>query len=44
MVGKQQVMSSYLASFMVEPDKCMVPGQHLAVEGGIVLGRTAPSH
>lgn len=38
------VFSSYLARFMVEPDKCVIPGQHLAVERGIVLGRTTPSH
>lgn len=38
------MFSSYLASFVVEPDKCMIPGQHLAVERGIVLGWTTPSH
>lgn len=38
------VLSSYLASFMVEPDERMVPGQHLAVERGVVLGRTAARH
>lgn len=35
---------SYLASLVVEPDQCMIPGQHLAVKGGIVLGRTTTSH
>lgn len=38
------MFSSYLASFMVEPDECMIPGQHLAVERGVVLGRTTSSH
>lgn len=35
---------SYLAGLVVEPNQGMIPGQHLAVKGGIVLGRPTPSH
>lgn len=35
---------SYLPGLVVEPHKSMIPGQHLAVEGGVVLGRSAASH
>lgn len=35
---------SYLAGLVVEPYQSMIPGQHFAVKGGIVLGRPAPSH
>lgn len=38
------IISSYLASLVVEPNQGMIPGQHLAVEGGIILGWAAPSH
>lgn len=38
------VVFSYLASLVVEPNKGMIPGQDLAVEGGIVLGWATPSH
>lgn len=31
----------HLACLVVEPDERMVPGEHLAVEGGVVLSRTA---
>lgn len=42
--GYTIIIFSYLASLVVEPDQSMIPGQHLAVEGGIVLGRATPSH
>lgn len=35
---------SYLASLVVEPNQCVIPGQHLAVEGGVVLGWSTSSH
>ena len=34
----------HLASLVVEPDEGVVPRQNLAVEGGVVLCRTAPGH
>lgn len=37
-------MSSYLAGLVVEPDEGMIPGQDLAVEGGIVLCGATASH
>lgn len=36
--------TSYLACLVIKPDKRVVPGQHLAVKGGIVLGWPATSH
>lgn len=38
------IFFSYLAGLVVEPDQSMIPGQHLAVKGGIVLRRTTPGH
>lgn len=38
------IIFSYLASLVVKPNQGMIPGQHLAVEGGVVLGRATPSH
>lgn len=38
------IIFSYLAGLVVEPDQCMIPGQHLAVEGGVVLGWATSSH
>lgn len=38
------IVLSYLAGLVVEPNQGMIPGQDLAIEGGIVLGRAAPSH
>lgn len=32
---------THLACLVVEPDEGMVPGEHLAVEGGVILGRAA---
>ncbi|MED6287435.1 hypothetical protein CHARACLAT_016336 [Characodon lateralis] len=34
----------YLPRLVVEPYKSMIPGQHLAVKCGVVLGWSAPSH
>lgn len=42
--GGTAAVSSYLARFVVEPDQRVIPGQHLAVERGIVLGRATPGH
>lgn len=48
LLGKENsyviIILSYLASFVVEPNQGMIPGQHLAVKGGVVLGRATPSH
>lgn len=35
---------SYLACFVFKPNQGVIPGQHFAVEGGIVLSRATPSH
>jgi len=43
-VRRASIAFSYLAGLVVEPNQGVVPGQHLAVEGGVVLGRPAPSH
>lgn len=39
-----ELLDSYLARFVVEPDKSMVSGKHFAVESGVILGRSAASH
>lgn len=38
------VLQVELAGLVVEPDQGVIPGQHLAVEGGIVLRRATPRH
>lgn len=38
------VLQVELASLVVKPHQSVIPGQHLAVEGGVVLGWPAPSH
>lgn len=35
---------TYLSCLVVEPHQSVIPGQHLAVEGGVVLGRATPGH
>lgn len=35
---------TYLPRLVVEPHQSVIPGQHLAVEGGVVLGRATPGH
>lgn len=37
-------MKIELACLVIKPDQSMVPGEHLAVKGGIVLGWPAASH
>lgn len=43
-VAAFSVLQVELASLVVEPNQGMISGQHLAVKGGIVLGRPTPSH
>lgn len=43
-VAAFSVLQVELASFVVKPNQGMIPGQHLAVKGGVVLGRATPSH
>lgn len=38
------VLEVELAGLVVEPDERMVPGQHFAVKGGVVLGGSAAGH
>lgn len=38
------IIGPYLAGLVVKPHQGVIPGQHLAVKGGVVLGRPAPSH
>lgn len=38
------VLKIELACLVIKPDKSMVPGQHLAVKCGVVLGWPAASH
>lgn len=36
--------TTHLACLVVEPDECVISGQHLAVESGVVLGWPTPGH
>lgn len=38
------VLEIELSCLVVEPHQSVIPGQHLAVEGGVVLGRATPGH
>lgn len=35
---------TYLSCLVVEPHQSVIPGQHLAVEGGVILRRATPGH
>lgn len=41
---KLQQHLTYLSSLVVEPHQSVIPGQHLAVEGGVILRRATAGH